>query len=113
MTGWRRALVWVSVVVGGLVLVGLGTLFVVLGLARADQLASVIGAFVGLTGLPVAVYGVVLARRALPSQDGAPLAAGAGTAPPAAGGVHHQVRAGRDAYTAGRDQHFGEGGPKR
>ncbi|MFC5823040.1 hypothetical protein [Nonomuraea insulae] len=60
--------VWIVLVLSGLVAGVLGVVFIVLDLAQADQLASVIGVFVGLAGLGVSVYGVVLARRgAVPS----------------------------------------------
>jgi hypothetical protein len=45
-----------------------GVTFIVLGLEQADQLASVVGVLVGLAGLGVSVYGVVLARPAPPSE---------------------------------------------
>ncbi|MDQ3405414.1 MAG: hypothetical protein M3548_18820 [Actinomycetota bacterium] len=55
---------WMFALAGGLALVGAGVVvFVVVGLDRADKLASVTGVFVGLAGLAVAVYGVMLARR--------------------------------------------------
>lgn len=54
---------WISLTVGGLVVGALGTIFIVLDLEQADQLASVVGVFVALAGLGISVYGVVLARR--------------------------------------------------
>ena len=62
--GWKRVLAWVSAIVGGLILVGLGVLFVIAGLDTAGKLSEVIGAFAALIGLALSVYGVVLARRA-------------------------------------------------
>ncbi len=41
----------------------LGWYFIAVGLDRADKLASVLGAFVGLLGLGLAVYGAVSSRR--------------------------------------------------
>jgi hypothetical protein len=70
MTGWKPVLAWAVATIGGLALVGLGTYFVATGLDRADKLASVIGAFVGMIGLAVAMYGVVLARRGQIQPDG-------------------------------------------
>ncbi|GIG60625.1 hypothetical protein Lfu02_49970 [Longispora fulva] len=61
---------WVWLLVGGLALVGLGAFFVVAGLDRADKLASAIGLFVGLGGLGVSVYGLVLTRRVPPVESG-------------------------------------------
>jgi hypothetical protein len=43
----------------GLVAVSLGVSFLFLGLEKADQLASTAGAFIGLAGLGVSVYGLV------------------------------------------------------
>ncbi|GAA0821538.1 hypothetical protein GCM10009525_08520 [Streptosporangium amethystogenes subsp. fukuiense] len=40
-------------------LVALGWYFIAVGLDRADKLASVLGAFVGLLGLGLAVFGAV------------------------------------------------------
>jgi hypothetical protein len=54
-----------------LVVVGLGITFVVIGLERADQLASVLGAFIGLTGLGLSLYGL-LRRPAEREVPGAP-----------------------------------------
>ncbi|MEU5881407.1 hypothetical protein [Spirillospora sp. NPDC047279] len=58
-----RAL-WIGAVLGGAALVGLGVLFVVVGLDKADKIASSVGAFVGLAGLGASVYGLVAMRRA-------------------------------------------------
>jgi hypothetical protein len=61
-----------AAVVGGLALLGLGAWFVAAGLDRADKLASVIGAFVGLLGLGISGYALVLSRggRARSSSSG-------------------------------------------
>ncbi|MEU7908823.1 hypothetical protein [Actinoplanes sp. NPDC049118] len=69
-------------------------------LAAADQWGSVVAAVVAVLCLPLTIYGLVLARRASPP----PAAPETGTAD---GPVQQHVRAGRDAYIAGRDQHFG------
>lgn len=68
MAGWGRVAVWVLAVLLGLALVGLGVWLGVADLDRADKLASVAGVFVGLVGLVLSVYGVVLARRAVRSS---------------------------------------------
>jgi len=65
MTGWKRAMGWIGAVAAGLALVGLGVYLVVIGLDRADKVASVIGMFAGLAGLALAAYGVLLTRRGL------------------------------------------------
>lgn len=68
MTG--RVLVWVGGVVAVACAAGLLVYFVVVGLDEADKLASVIGAFVGLAGLALAGYGIVVARRGTPPPSG-------------------------------------------
>jgi len=56
---------------------GLGVFFARQGLERADQLASVTGAFIGLAGLGVAGYSAWLARVAVrPAQPPGPAASG-------------------------------------
>ncbi|MEV4169445.1 hypothetical protein [Nonomuraea sp. NPDC049709] len=55
----KRRLVWGGVVVAVVAMAGLGVYFVRVGLEHADKLASVIGVFVALIGLVIAVYGVV------------------------------------------------------
>ena len=63
MAGGKRGLVWASAVVGGLAIAGLGVYFVVVGLDRADKLASVIGVFATLIGLGLSASGAVLTRH--------------------------------------------------
>ena len=63
VTGWKRLLARGLWIAGGVALVGLGVFFAFTGLEPAGQWSGVIGAFVGLIGLGVSVYGVVLARR--------------------------------------------------
>jgi hypothetical protein len=64
MTSWKRTLSWVSATLVGVVLVGSGVYLAVTDLDRADKLASVAGAVIGVTGLGLSLYGTVLARRA-------------------------------------------------
>jgi hypothetical protein len=68
MAKWKQRVTRGVVIVGGLALVGLGAYFVVVGLDRADKLASVIGVFVGLVGSGFSGYSVVLTRRG-PAQS--------------------------------------------
>jgi hypothetical protein len=56
--------VWV--LASGLLLAAVGVVFVLVGLDKADKIASSAGFFVGLAGLGVSVYGVILARGATP-----------------------------------------------
>ena len=66
-------------------------------LAAADQWSSVVAAVIAVLCLPLTIYGLVLARRSPTPTDPE-----TGTGP-----VRQHVQAGRDAYIAGRDQHFG------
>ncbi|MBM0203731.1 hypothetical protein JNW90_11875 [Micromonospora sp. STR1s_5] len=111
MTIRARTVGWVAAVIGGLALLGLGVLFVTLGLDQSDKVASVTGAFSALLGLPLSVYGIVLARRNVSGQPAAEGARKVSDPASPALGLHQQIHAGRDAYTAGGDQHFGSGGP--
>ena len=53
----------------GAALVVLGVVFVAVGLNEASEISGVIGAVVGVAGLGLSAYGIVLARR--PPQPGA------------------------------------------
>jgi hypothetical protein len=59
----RRVAVLAVVLLAGAALVALGLIFVAVGLEEASEIASVIGAFVGLIGLGLSAYGIALARR--------------------------------------------------
>ena len=61
---------WGLLVIGGLVLVGFGLFFGITRLDDADKWGSVVGATTALLGLPMTVYGLVLARRAGSREDG-------------------------------------------
>ncbi|MEV4020597.1 hypothetical protein AB0J35_59980 [Nonomuraea angiospora] len=82
-----RVLVWGGALIVVVALVALGLYLTRVGLDKADKLASVIGLFVAVAGLGVAVYGLVIDR-----QSGS-------------GGVRQQAKAaGRGrVYQAGRD----------
>lgn len=51
MTGRRAALIVI-----GLLVVGIGVTFLIIGLDQADKVASVVGALVGLAGLGFSVW---------------------------------------------------------
>lgn len=87
---------WTSAAVGGAALLALGVYFVVLGLDRADKLASVVGAFAALIGLVVSVYAVAVTRRG-PARPSGQVVAGSTVA----GGVV-QVRGVRGSVRIGR-----------
>lgn len=67
-----RVLVWAGAVIAVAALVGLGVHLARVGLDEADKLASVIGSFVAMAGLAVAVYGLIsgleLRRRSAESE---------------------------------------------
>lgn len=97
---------WLGWLVAGLLAVAAGIWVLVARLtaqqlSTADQVASVVAGVVAVTGVPLAVYGVILARRALPPPD-APHAAGGA-------GLVQNVRAGGNAVVAGRDLHVEDG----
>ncbi|MFF5114047.1 hypothetical protein [Streptosporangium sp. NPDC000509] len=73
----RRALTWSGVAVTLVALAALGCYFIAVGLDRADKLASVLGAFVGLLGLGLAIYGTVSSHPE--------------AAQPEPGGVHNEI----------------------
>lgn len=75
----RRLVLWLLVTLVGGALLLLGLLFAQLGWDRADKLASILGAFVGIVGLTKTVYDGLLPRRApgasQPDGDHAPASA--------------------------------------
>ena len=107
----RKTLIWATLTVAGLALVGLGIYFGLTNLDHADKWGSVVGALAALSGLAMTSYGLILSRREAPgnipqrrSGDGLPRTRD--TSP-----VRQQIKAGRDAYVAGHDQNFGAKGP--
>ncbi|MEV7802461.1 hypothetical protein AB0O28_05895 [Microbispora sp. NPDC088329] len=90
-----RILTWA----GGIAALGAGAALAVylssVGLDKADKLASVIGLFVGLAGLAVAVWGLLPTRR----QETTPPASGTGRVNHAANhdvhtAVHNEISGG-------------------
>lgn len=61
MTG--RVLLRGGMVLAAAALAGLAVYFAVAGLDKADQFSGLIGEFVGLAGLVLSGYGLVLTRR--------------------------------------------------
>jgi len=100
--------VWLglSLVLAAVGLLGTGVYFGVLllddakRLSAADQWGSVVAAVVAVLCLPFTIYGLVLTYR----SSSTPMGSETRTAD---GPVRQHVTAGRDAYIAGRDQHFG------
>ncbi|MGP4095126.1 hypothetical protein [Nonomuraea sp. KM90] len=59
-----RVAKWTGGALFAVAAVGMGAYFLHVGLAKADQTASVVGAFVGVAGLALALYGTLTTRRA-------------------------------------------------
>jgi hypothetical protein len=53
---------WLIVMVTGLLVLSLGALFVLIGLAQADQLASTVGALAAIIGLGLSTWAIVQPR---------------------------------------------------
>ncbi|WP_369386219.1 hypothetical protein AB5J72_00195 [Streptomyces sp. CG1] len=62
MTTGQRIAAWSCAIVVGLTLAALGIYFLTVGLDKADKTASVAGSLIGLAGLGVSIFGLVLAR---------------------------------------------------
>ena len=60
----RRVALWLGSLIGGAALIGLSIYLVRIGLDRSDKVGSVLGAFSGLVGVGLSVFGLVLARGA-------------------------------------------------
>lgn len=65
----KRQMAWCGVTAALLACAGLGIYFGFAGLSKANELAGVIGLFVALAGLGVAVWGVVATRPGQPAAD--------------------------------------------
>ncbi|MFD0126107.1 hypothetical protein [Streptomyces virginiae] len=104
MDGSRRTWMWVGFAVAVLSAAGLGIHFAVVGLDKADKLASVIGAFLALAGLGLAAWGIVR-----PGAGQAPSPSPSGDDAPVAEPSQRAEASGRGrVYQAGRDQHIHE-----
>lgn len=107
MTG--RVLKWAGAAVATAVFAGLAVYFVVVGLDKANKLASVIGLFVGLAGLGVTVHGLISGRSNDEGRPGSPPEPGdedRPVSPGNGGGVVHlraEVSGRGRVYQAGRD----------
>jgi hypothetical protein len=58
-----RVAKWAGGALTAVATAGLGVYFTTVGLDKADKLASVIGAFIGLAGLALTAYGTITDRR--------------------------------------------------
>ncbi|WP_030453258.1 hypothetical protein [Herbidospora cretacea] len=97
MTAMRgRWLVWIGAAIAVAALAGLGFYMARVGLEKADQLASVLGLVVAVTGLGIIVYGLVAARRDGRSSAGSGRSEGGVWQNADASGQAEMVQAGRD-----------------
>jgi hypothetical protein len=62
MAGTRHVVAWAAALAFGLATLGLGIYLIQLGLTEALAVATVVGAFTGLIGLGVSVFGLIAAR---------------------------------------------------
>ncbi len=104
MVAGRRGWFWmaVGVLVVGVVVVGFGVLFLVMGLEDADRVSSGIGAATGLIGLVIAGIGTLRTRAARTGggHETGQRGIGATVGMRAKASDHGRV------YQAGRDQHI-------
>ena len=120
MTGNVR--VWAGAVVGVLALVVLGVYLGTVGLDKADKWASVIGLFVAVAGIGIALYSLVAGRHSDSNQPGSDAVGpsgdrsvtiddeNSGISSTGDGGTHIQMRAEASGhgsvYQAGGDQNI-------
>jgi hypothetical protein len=76
VTGLKQRLSWIALVAGGIAWLAVGAWFAAVRLEDADKWGSAIGGLIAVLGLPIAVYGVVLARRAGTTPDRRPSESG-------------------------------------
>jgi len=79
----------VAGIVAGLAVAGVGVFFVVIGLGKANLWSGVLGFFVSVLGLVVAVYSAVLTRRSL-TQAAVPSTGAGDVTNTISGGTFHQ-----------------------
>ncbi|MFI7057427.1 hypothetical protein ACIBLB_35675 [Streptosporangium canum] len=93
-----HVLKWVGGALTAGAAVGMGVYFHRVGLEQADQSASMIGAFIGLAGLALALHGTLTARRTGPAStsvvDAAAALDHATTGKPDLGGVQNEIGGG-------------------
>ncbi|MEV6150572.1 hypothetical protein AB0L53_09545 [Nonomuraea sp. NPDC052129] len=80
--GWR-VLAWLGGALAGVCCTAVGVLLFRAGLDDADKWASVIAVAVAVAGLPLTIYGIVLARRSLNTAPTAPMSPMPPVSPPA------------------------------
>ncbi len=85
-------------------LAGMAVYSVAAGLDRADKLASVVGVFVAVAGLAVAVYGLVADRRPDGGDGSGARVDASGERSNAVGGDNHGIVASGDGVTVVRQR---------
>lgn len=120
MSGLRPVPTWVGACAIGVTLAGLGGYFAAIGLDEADRLASVVGSLVGIAGLGLSGYGLLLTRRVPSGPSGetasTPRPDDGGVTNTISGTVHGPVFQGRDVtgpITLGLSAEPGQGDPGR
>jgi hypothetical protein len=76
MAKTRRRVAWAAALVFGLATLGLGIYLIQLGITEALAVATVVGAFTGLIGLGVSVFGLIAARANSASAVPGPVVSG-------------------------------------
>lgn len=81
---------------------GLGVYFAEVGLAKASELATVIGVFIALAGLALTGYGMITTRKVRSGDEASDLASGTGN-------THSEIHDGTfyGPVVQGRDVTFG------
>ncbi|WP_326705383.1 hypothetical protein [Streptomyces cyaneofuscatus] len=99
MTRSQRIAAWVLATLFGLISLGLGIYLAKIGLEKANQLSGILGLFIALAGLAIAIWSALNARTAIQSpRQGR------------SGGVHQSQRSGDNSKNiqAGGDINFGD-----
>jgi hypothetical protein len=82
-----RVAKWVGGALTTISVIGLGAYFARVGLDKADKIASVTGAFIGLAGLALTIYGIVTGSPSQARQQPTP-------ATRTSGAVHSEIHEG-------------------
>ena len=93
MAGWKRAALIVAAVLSAVTAIGLIVVAVVVDLSTADQLSSVVGAIVGLTGLALSVWALWRSGSAAVVEAGPGAVAAGGSIGLAIAGNNNRVAA--------------------
>jgi len=100
MTGWRRSALVGAAVLCALAAVGLTVVAVVVDLSVADQLASVVGAIVGLVGLALSIWALCRSGPANTVEAGPGAVAAGGNINRVVSGSNNRIAASRASSVA-------------